>query len=394
MNPLDGIKVLDLTHAISGPTCTQMLRQLGADVIKIEPPLKGDDFRHYTEHAGLPNLSIPFAAVNAGKKSLTLNLKSDEGRKISLRLAGEADILVENFKPGVLARLGLDPDSLRAANPRLITLSLTGFGQTGPFRDWGAYDHIAQAMSGMAMMNATEAGPQKVGMPIVDSFSGYLAVIAILAALRKRDMAGVGETIDVAMLDAALKLIATGVSVYSYTGEAPKGTGNRGYRLVATAEFYQTGDGWIALGANHQHQIAAMFRAFGHERMIEDPRFSDHKARVDHYDALKAWLIAYLSGRRAEDVESELTAAGVPAAMIRDVGQISDHAHLDQRGLLQDAVLPGADEPIKVVGPGFAVEPPEEVPIVPELGAHNDELLAALGYDQAGIARLRAEGVV
>ena len=394
MNPLDGIKVLDLTHAISGPTCTQMLRQLGAEVVKVEPPLKGDDFRHYTEHAGLPNLSIPFAAVNAGKKSLTLNLKSEEGQEIALRLAGEADILVENFKPGVLARLGLGPEKLRAANPRLIALSLTGFGQAGPFRDWGAYDHIAQAMSGMAMMNATQSGPQKVGMPIVDSFSGYLAVIAILAALRKRDATGEGETIDVAMLDAALKLIATGVSVYSYTGEAPKGTGNRGYRLVATAEFYPTAEGWIALGANHQHQIAAMFRAFGHETMIEDPRFNDHKARVAHYDALKAWLTDYLAGRRAEEVEAELTAAGVPAAMIRDVGQISDHPHLAQRGLLQDALLPGADAPIKVVGPGFAVEPEDGLPAVPELGAHNDELLAGLGYDPAGIARLRAEGIV
>jgi crotonobetainyl-CoA:carnitine CoA-transferase CaiB-like acyl-CoA transferase len=164
----------------------------------------------------------------------------------------------------------------------------------------------------MAMMNATEAGPQKVGMPIVDSFAGYLAVIAILAALRKRDSTGKGETIDVAMLDAALKLIATGVSVYSYTGEAPVGTGNRGYRLVATAEYYPTAEGWIALGANHQHQIAAMFRSFGHEAMIEDPRFADHKARVANYDALKAWLIDYLSGRRAEEVEAELTAAGGP----------------------------------------------------------------------------------
>lgn len=393
MRALDGIKVLDLTHAISGPTCTQMLRQLGAEVVKIEPPGTGDDFRHYTEHAGLPGMSIPFAAVNAGKSSVTLNLKAPEGLEIALRLARDADILVENFRPGVLARLGLGYDVLKAQNPRIILASISGFGQTGPLRDWGAYDHIAQAVSGMAMMNATAAGPQKVGMPIVDSFSGYLGALAILAALRKRDLSGVGEYVDVAMLDAALKLIATGVSVWSYTGEAPKGTGNRGYRLVATAEYYETAEGWIALGANHQHQIEALFRAFGHEEMIADPRFADHRARVDHYDALRQWLVDYLAGRRAEEVEAELTAAGVPAAMIRDVGQIASHPHIVQRGLLDEAVLPGGDT-LQVVGPGFASEGDEQAPTVPTLGANTDEVLAALGYTAEAIADLRRRKVV
>jgi CoA:oxalate CoA-transferase len=394
MKPLAGIKVLDLTHAISGPTCTAMLRQLGAEVIKLEPPKVGDDFRHYTEHAGLPGMSVPFAAVNAGKKSVTVNLKSDEGRRIALKLAADADIFVENFRPGVISRLGLGYDELRTVNPRIIALSLSGFGQSGPLRDWGAYDHIAQAVSGMAMMNSTASGPLKVGMPIVDSFSGYLGVIAILSALRQRDLTGDGQYLDVAMLDAALKLIGTSVSVWSYTGESPKGTGNRGYRLVATAEFYPTADGWIALGANHQHQIEALFRVFGHPEMLEDPRFSDHPARVENYDALRSWLVNYLAGRRAEDVEVELTAAGVPAAMIRDIGQIATHPHLQQRGLLEQATLPGSSNPLNVVGPGFRVDGEDSLPAVPTLGEHNAEVLSNIGLDEAQIAQLKSEGVI
>jgi crotonobetainyl-CoA:carnitine CoA-transferase CaiB-like acyl-CoA transferase len=394
MNALDGIKVLDLTHAISGPTCTLMLRQLGAEVTKIEPRGKGDDFRHYTEHAGLPGMSIPFAALNAGKRSLTLDLKSAKGLAIARRLAAGSDILVENFKPGVAARLGLGYEALAEDNPRLIFLSLSGFGQSGPMRDWGAYDHIAQAVSGMAMMNAISGAPQKVGMPIIDSFSGYLGALGLLAALRKRDATGRGEALDVSMLDAALKLIATGVSVYCHTGEVPQGTGNRGYRMVATAEYYPTGEGWIALGANHQHQIEAMLHAFGHPELIADPRFADHAARVANYEALKGWLSSYLATRRAADVEAELTAAGVPAAMIRDVGQIVRDPHIEARGLLQDVLLPGFADPLKVVGPGFAAEMDPEPPAVPTLGADSEAVLAECGYSEAEVAQLRAEGVV
>ncbi|MFM6853761.1 MAG: CaiB/BaiF CoA transferase family protein, partial [Sphingopyxis sp.] len=187
MTPLAGVRVIDFTHAIAGPTCTQMLHQLGATVIKVEPPGRGDDFRHYTEHAGLPGMSVPFAAVNAGKKSLCLNLKMTQGQGIAHALLADADVVVDNFRPGVMARLGLGWDALHAANPRLIMLSLSGFGQTGPMRDWGAYDHVAQAVSGMAMMNANADGPVKIGVPVVDSFTGYLGVIAIMAALRERD---------------------------------------------------------------------------------------------------------------------------------------------------------------------------------------------------------------
>ena len=394
MKPLAGIKVLDFTHAIAGPTCTQMLFQLGAEVIKIEPPGKGDDFRHYTEHAGLPGMSVPFASANAGKRSVTLNLKSAQGRALALELAERADIVVENYRPGVIARLGLGWEAFSAANPRLIMLSLSGFGQVGPWRDWGAYDHIAQAVSGMAAMNGTEAGPFKIGLPVVDCFSGYLGVIALLSALRERDATGTGKRIDVAMLDAALKIMGSAASVWSYTGEAPKGTGNRGFRLVATAEYYACKDGWIALGANHQHQIEVLFAALGHAEMLADSRFADHKARVENYAALKGWLTEHLLSMSAFELEDKLTKAGVPAARVRDVGEVLMEPHMAARRLLHDAELPGVARALGILGPGFAVEPGAAPPRVPTLGADTDDVLAELGRDANAVANLRATGVI
>jgi crotonobetainyl-CoA:carnitine CoA-transferase CaiB-like acyl-CoA transferase len=393
VNPLEGLRVVDLTHAISGPTCTNALAQMGAEIIKIEPPRRGDGFRHYTEHGGEPMLSIPFASINAGKRSIALDLKRAEGQRIARELIGGADILVENYRPGVLARLGLAPDDLRAAHPRLIVVSITGFGQHGPLAHYGAYDHIAQAMSGIALLNATERGPLKIGMPIIDSFTGYLAVIAVLAALRTRDATGEGQHLDIAMLDAALKLVNTTVAIHSYTGSTPGGTGNRGFRLVATSEFYPTADGWIALGANEQPQVEALLTVLGHPGMIDDPRFASHTARVENYEAVRAWLTATLAHWRAADLEEKLAAVRVPVARLREVGEIATHPHLAERGALEQVDLPGWPRPLDVVGAGFATDrgsPPK----VPTLGADTDAVLGELGLDAGAIAALREQGVV
>ncbi|MBC2667564.1 CaiB/BaiF CoA transferase family protein [Novosphingobium piscinae] len=391
MSPLAGLRVLDFTHAIAGSTCTQMLLQLGAEVIKIEPPGNGDAFRHYTEHAGAPGMSVPFAALNAGKRSVVLDLKTAAGRAVALRLAARADIVAENFRPGVIDRLGLGWSALHAVNPRLVMVSLSGFGQHGPLRDWGAYDHIAQAVSGMAMMNGFDERPFKIGLPVVDSFTGYLGVIGVLAALRERDAGGTGQHIDIAMLDAALKIMGTAAAMWSYTGVAPKGTGNRGFRLVATAEYYATADGWIALGANMQHQIEALFRELGHPELGSDPRFATHADRVAHYGELKAWLTTHLLTRNAAELELRLTAAGVPAARIRDIGEALSHPHVAARGLVQPADLPGHEDPLTVLGPGFAATPPAEPLRVPALGEHTGSVLAELGLSAAEIAALDAE---
>lgn len=396
MMPLSGIRVLDFTHAIAGPTATMTLAQLGADVIKVEPPKKGDDFRHYTEHAGLPGMPVPFAAVNAGKRSLALNLKDPRGVEIARDLAAKADVVVENFRPGVMARLGLGYEALSALNPGLIWLSLSGFGQSGPLRDRGAYDHIAQATSGMALMNATADGPLKIGIPVVDSFTGYLGALGVLAALRRRDATGVGEKLDVAMIDAALKIMGASASVWDYTGVSPKGTGNRGFRLVATAEYYACGDGWIALGANHQHQIEALFAALGAPEMIDDPRFATHAARVENYAALKGWLTQTLLNWRAGELDDILAKAGVPAARIGEIGEILSHPHMAQRGLIAHAALPGHDRPLAVLGLGMGPDfcAGGDAGVVPVLGADGDAVLGEMGLDGAAIAALRDEGVI
>lgn len=396
MMPLSGIRVLDFTHAIAGPTATMTLAQLGADVIKIEPPIKGDDFRHYTEHAGLPGMSVPFAAVNAGKRSLALNLKEARGVEIARDLAARADVVVENFRPGVMARLGLGYEDLSALNPRLIWLSLFGFGQSGPLKDRGAYDHIAQATSGMAMMNATADGPLKIGIPVVDSFTGYLGAMGVLAVLRQRDLTGAGEKLDVAMLDAALKIMGASASVWDYTGASPKGTGNRGFRLVATAEYYACGDGWIALGANHQHQIEALFAALGASEMIRDPRFATHGARVENYAALKGWLTQEMLKYSAQELDDRLTQAGVPAARIGEIGDILSHPHIAQRGLMAQARLPGHERPLAVLGLGMGPDfcAGSDAGAVPVLGADGDAVLGEMGMDAAAIAALREAGVI
>lgn len=393
MNALDGISVIDLTHAISGPTCTHMLAQMGAQIVKVEPPGTGDGFRHYTEHAGEPMMSVPFASINAGKRSIALDLKQAEAKAVLWDLIDKADIIVENFRPGVLARLGFPVDMLRARNPRLIILSITGFGQSGPLARWGAYDHIAQAISGIAMLNSVDGVPRKLGMPVIDSFTGYIGVIGVLAALRRRDASGVGDHVDVAMLDAALKLVNQTLSIHSYTGQTPGGTGNRGFRLVATSEFYPTADGWIALGANHQLQVEALLRVLGQDAMIHDPSFVDHAARVAHYDFIRGWLTDQLSRWRAQDLETRLTQASVPAAMIRSVGEMAEHPHMAHRGSIDHVTLPGHDRPLATMGAGFATDP-MDTPVVPMLGGDTDAILDELGYAPDRVAMLRTQGAV
>jgi crotonobetainyl-CoA:carnitine CoA-transferase CaiB-like acyl-CoA transferase len=394
MKPLEGLTILDLSHMLSGPTCTAMFAMLGAQVIKVERPVTGDGFRNYTEHAGPPGLSLPFCAANAGKKSIALDLTRPQSREIIHRLARRADVVVENFRPGVPAKLGLDWEQLRTINPRLVYCSITGFGRTGELSSWGALDQVVQAMSGLLWMNGEDGdGPVKVGFPVLDTFTGYMSVIAILAALRRRDQTGNGEFIDVAMLDCALKMMAGPVVSYFYTGDLPKRTGNRGYRMVATADLYETRDGYVILGANLQPQYEKFCHAMGRPDLVTDPRFVNHEARAANNDALRECLTQMLRHRAADEVEALLAAADVPVAMVRNLAQITSHPHFGDRALFASAQMPGRDTPITLLGAGFQLEgEPLEPGAIPRLGEHTDEVLGILGYDQDAITELRRAG--
>lgn len=387
MQPLEGVKVLDLTHMLAGPTCTNMLALLGAEVVKIERPGSGDLYRRYS---GLPDMNVPFAAANTGKKSVALNLRDPQARAAIHALIARSDLLVENFRPGALQKLGLDWDSVRAINPRLVYCSISGFGHTGPLVQRGGLDQILQAMSGMMWLSGEPGdGPVKVGFPIADVFTGYMSVIGILAALRRRDARGVGEFVDVAMLDCALKLMGKEIADYIDTGEPTQRTGNRGYRLVATSDTYRTRDGYLTLGANQQEAFQALCRVLGHEELVGDPRFADYDLRVSNSDALRAILTAHLSDCTALDLETRLSAAGVPAAMVRTLADVIAEPHVAARKLLRQTDVPGHGKPVSVVGAPFRLEGGIlDVGPVPTLGEHTREVLQSLGFDEGAISRL------
>lgn len=382
MKALEGIKVLDFTHALAGPLCTYHLGLLGADVIKIERPGIGDDLRLYTVHAGLPGMSAPFVAANAGKRSIALDLKSELGREAVRRLVKEADVVVENFRPGVPAKLGIDYDSLKAINPNIVYASITGFGAQGPLKDWAAYDHIIQAMSGIMWLNGEpDQGPLKVGFPFADTFSGYVCAFAVMTALFQRERNGQGQNIDLSMLDATLVLLSQGIATYGIGGVAPVRTGNRGYRMVATADTYETKDGFLSIGANHQHQFEAMCRALGHGDLMEDPRFATADARASNNGELRALLEKFFHAQSAEELEQILAAVGVPVAKVRNIPEIVDHPHIAARDQFVNADLPGLGKPLKLTGTGFRFneETPRRDVQVPTVGQHTNEILKEIG---------------
>ena len=358
---LRGIRIADFSHVMAGPYATYLLRLLGAEVIKIEPPGRGDAMRDYGTDRRYDGMSPAFIAVNAGKKSIVLDLKQPKDLEIARQIVARSDVLVENFRPGVMTRLGLGQEAMRALNPRLIYCSVSGYGQSGPRRDWTAIDNIVQATSGMMSLGGDPgAPPARVGFPVVDTLTGQTAAFAILSALLQRerggDPQGGGDFIDVAMFDATLAFMASAVVPWLVTGRALQRTGNTGYSGQPTSALFVARDGRrISLGVVQQHQFVSLARLLGHEEWLQQPGFSDPESRRNNAPAVVAALSAVFAQRDAIEWEQLLSAAGLPCGMVREIGEAALLPALEERQLLLPLTIPGLPqgEQVHVLGAGF-----------------------------------------
>ncbi len=387
MQPLEGIRIADFSHIMAGPYATHLLRLLGAEVIKIEAPGRGDAMRYYGSDRAYDGMAPAFIAVNAGKKSVSLDLKRPEALAAAKRLIARSDVVIENFRPGVMARLGLAYPTVRALKSDIVYCSVSGYGQSGPLRDWPAIDNIVQATSGMMSLGGEPGDPpMRVGFPVVDTLTGQTAAFAVLAALFRRQRSGEGEYIDVAMMDASMAFMASAMVPYLVTGRALERTGNTGYSGQPTAALFEAGDGnLISLGVVQQAQFEALALLLEHRDWLADARYATADLRRANADTLKAALAQCLRTRPAAQWEAQMSAAGIPCGMVRDVAQAASLAHLRDRGVKIPLRVPGLPqrEDVEIVNAGFLFQaggPGVQQP-PPTQGQHTDEILEWLGFD-------------
>ena len=409
---LAGIKVLDLSRVLAGPWCTQILADLGADVVKVERPGAGDDTRHW----GPPFLQDAdgndtdqasyFTACNRNKRSVTIDMATEDGQQLIRQMALQADVLVENFKVGGLARYGLDHASLRALNPRLIYCSVTGFGQDGPYAERAGYDLMIQAMTGMMSITGRAdgepgGGPLRVGVALTDLFTGVYASSAILAALNVRHSTGEGQHIDMALLDVGMAILANQASGFLATGVAPTRQGNS-HPSLAPYQDFATQDGSMLLAIGNDGQFARFCQAAGHPEWAQDARFATNTLRVRHRAELIPAMEAVTRTRSTAEWIALLEDKAVPCGPINTIAQAFDDAQVKARGLRvalprwKDgeegdgvAQITGVASPLRL-----SAHPPVLRHAPPALGQHTDEVLQEMGLDAAQRADLRARGVV
>ncbi len=402
MQALKDIRVVDLTRALAGPYCTMMLGDLGADVIKVERPGRGDDSRGwgppfvgepYGPYAGE---SAYFIAANRNKRSITVNLKSTEGQEVVRRLAGASDVMVENFRTGVLDKMGLGYDDLHTLNPRLVYCSISGYGRTGPYATRPGYDFIIQAEGGlMGIIGPEEGTPYRVGVPIIDINSGMFAATAILAALHARDQTGKGQLVDVSLLDTVVALLTNVASNYLVGGMEPRRLGNA-HPNIAPYEAFRARDRWFALAAANERQWTTLCDAISRPELKDDPRFATNGDRVANRPALVEALSGAFAVRDADEWLADLQAAGLPCGPINTIADVFEHPQAEARNLVLETEHPTAG-PVQLTGfPYKLSQTPAEVRLPPpRLGQHTVKVLTELlGYSTEEAAALQEQGSV
>lgn len=393
--PLSGITVIDLSHVYNGPYATLLMALAGANVIKVEP-FQGEHLRSRGDNGGA---ALPFAMLNSNKKPVTLNLKDPQGQALLRELVSKADILVENFAPGVMDRLGLGAEALREVNPRLIYGSSSGYGKSGPYRDFPAMDLVMQAMCGVIDCTGyPDQPPVKSGAAMCDFMAGIHLYAAIMTALYERERTGVGRTVEVSMQDATYASLASNLGMlYARGDKAPARTGNRHGGLgISPYNVYPTTDGYVVLNCPGDHHFHAVLEVLGQPELKTDPRFVSRASRVEHFEAVDALIEAWTRTMRKQEVAQLMLERKVPCAPVRSLSEVMQDENMHARGSLQTIEHPQMGE-LVLPHSALVFEGLERMPIEPSrpLGACNDEVFGQwLGHSEAEIAQLRASGVI
>jgi crotonobetainyl-CoA:carnitine CoA-transferase CaiB-like acyl-CoA transferase len=396
--PLTGVRVLDLSNVLAGPFCAYQLALLGAEVIKVEHPEGGDLARRLgaDKDASARDMGASFVAVNAGKQSITLNLKDARGKEILRSLVRTADVLVENFRPGVMTRLELGYEALSEINPKLVYCAISGFGKDGEFSKRPAYDQIIQGISGvMSVTGDADSAPLRAGYPVSDTVGGLTAAFGICAALVDARANGRGRMLDVSMLEATLSTMGWVVSNYLNAGVTPTPMGNENFTAAPSGTF-KTSDGLLNIAANETKQFVSLCRLIGRPDLPDDPRFSERNTRKVNRAALKVEIEAALATDSAMNWDAKFTEAGVPAGRVMSVPEILAHPHLVSREFVREFNSDDATTRQRVTRAGFRFSDADTAPSTPAptLSANTREHLATLGFDDTQIDELRAEGVI